>query len=80
VPESRVVGGDQVIAIREAYEEWLEHSRLRRKPVQQEECRHVFRTGLSVKDGEPINLRRAIQRWIFHVTFLSPNHGPWLSD
>jgi hypothetical protein len=43
--------------------------------VQQEKRRRVFRSGLSVKDGEPIYLCRAIKRQVFHGTFLSLGLG-----
>ena len=39
--------------------------------MQQEKRRRVFRAGLSVKDGEPIYLCRAIKSRVFHGTFLS---------
>src|SRR5205814_4552054 len=52
-------------------EERLEHSRRRRESVQQEKRRRVFRTGLSIKDGEPIYLYRPIKNRVFHGTFLS---------
>jgi len=42
--------------------------------VQQKKRRRVFRAGLSVENGEPINLCRAIHRRILHRTFLS---GGW---
>ena len=34
--------------------------------MQQEKRRRVFRAGLSVKDGEPIDLYRAIKSRVFH--------------
>ena len=39
--------------------------------MQQEKRRRVFRAGLSVKDGEPVYLCRAITSRVFHGTFLS---------
>src|SRR5580692_851361 len=64
-----------MIAIGKTGEERLEHARGRREPVQQEKRRRVFRTGLSVKDGEPIYLYRAIKSWALHGTFLSLGLG-----
>ena len=69
--EARVIGRDKVIAIGKPGEERLEHPRRRGKSVQQEKRRRVFRAGLSVKDGEPIYLYRAIKSRVFHGTFLS---------
>src|SRR5437762_12603438 len=60
VSEARVVGRDKVIVIRESSEEWLEHPRRRRGSVQQEERRRVLRACFPIKDGEPIDLYRAI--------------------
>jgi len=39
--------------------------------MQQEKRRRVFRAGLSVKDGEPVYLCRAITSRVFHGTSLS---------
>ena len=39
--------------------------------MQQEKRRRVFRAGLSVEDGEPVYLYRAIKSRVFHGTFLS---------
>ena len=39
--------------------------------MQKEKRRRVFRPGLSVKDGEPIDLFRAIKSLVFHRRFLS---------
>ena len=71
VPEARVIGRDQVIAIGKPGEERLEHPRRRGKSVQQEKRRRVFRAGLPVKDGEPVDLYRAIKSRVCHGTFLS---------
>ena len=71
VSEARVIGRDKVIAIGKPGEERLEHPRGRGKSVQQEKRRRVFRAGLSVKDGEPIDLYRAIKSWVFHGGLLS---------
>src|SRR5580704_16918007 len=60
-----------MIAIGKTGEERLEHARGRREPVQQQKRRRVFRTGLSVKDGESIYLYRAIKSRVFHGSFLS---------
>jgi hypothetical protein len=38
--------------------------------VQQQKCRRLFWAGLSVKDGEPVYLNRAIKCRMFHQTFL----------
>ena len=46
--------------------------------MQQEKRRRVFRAGLSVKDGEPIYLCRAIKSRVFHGTFLSSGLGQQL--
>src|ERR1700730_9565886 len=46
--------------------------------MQQEERRRVLRAGLSVKDGEPIYLCRAIKSRVFHRTFLSLGLGQQL--
>src|SRR5438093_13521962 len=70
VSKARIIGRDKTIAIGEPGEERLEHSRRRRESVQQEKRRRVFRTGLSIKDGEPIYLYRAIKSRVFHGTFL----------
>ena len=75
VSEARVIGRDQVIAIGKPREERLEHPRGRGKSVQQQKRRRVFRAGLSVKDGEPIDLYRAIKSRVFHGTFLSLGLG-----
>src|ERR1700722_14900714 len=73
--EARVIRRDQVITIGKPGQEWLEHPRRRWKSVQQEERRRVFRAGLSVEDGEPIDLCRAIKSRVFHGTFLSLGLG-----
>ena len=39
--------------------------------MQQEKRRRVFRAGLSIKNGEPIYLRRAIKSRVFHGMFFS---------
>ena len=39
--------------------------------MQQQKRRRVFRAGLSVKDGKPIYLYRAINSRVFHGTFPS---------
>ena len=39
--------------------------------MQQQKCRRVFRAGLSIKDGEPIYLYRAIKSRVLHGTLLS---------
>ena len=67
--EARIIWCDEVILIRKAGEERLEHSRRRRKSVQQEKDRRLFRSGFSIKDGEPIYLDRAIRGRIFHRAF-----------
>ncbi len=71
VSETRIIGRDQVIAIGKPREEWLEHPRGRRKSVEQQKRRRVLQASLSVKDGEPIDLRRAIESRVFHLAFLS---------
>src|SRR5579863_9085697 len=71
VSEARIIRGNQMIAIGEPGEQWFEHSRRRRKSVQQKKCRGVFRTSLSVEDGKPIDLYRAIKSWVLHGLFLS---------
>ena len=73
--EAWVIGSDKVIAIGKTGEERLEHSRGRRQTVQQENRRGVFRTSLSVENGEPIDLCCAIKSWMLHGLFLS-----WLLD
>src|SRR6185369_10557537 len=62
---------DQVIAIRKLGDERIEHSRGRRKSVQQKKRRRVLRTGFSVKDGESIYLYRAINSRVFQAVLLS---------
>src|SRR5437899_12745158 len=76
--EARIIWCDEVILIRKPGEERLEHSRRRRKSVQQEKRRRVFRSGFSIKDGEPIYLDRAIKSWVFHGRFLSFGLGEQL--
>src|SRR6266853_4482257 len=71
LPEARVIWRDKVILIRKPGEERLEHSRRRRKSVQQEKDRRLFRSGFSIKDGEPIYLYRAIRGRVFHRAFFS---------
>ena len=71
VPEARIIGRDQMIAIGKPRKERLEHPRRRGKSVQQKNRRRVFRAGLPIKDGEPIDLYRAIKSRVFHRTFLS---------
>src|SRR6266480_1945621 len=46
--------------------------------MQQEKRRRVFRAGLSIKNGEPIYLCRAIKSRVFHGTFLSFGLGQQL--
>jgi hypothetical protein len=50
VSEARVVRSDHAIAIGEAGEKRLEHSRRRRQTVQQQECWRVSRTSLPVEN------------------------------
>jgi len=71
VSEARVVGRDKVIAIGEPSKERLEHPRRRWKSVQEKNRRRVFRSGLSVKDGQAIYLYRAIKSRVLHVIILS---------
>src|SRR5207247_6555656 len=71
VSKARVIGRNQVTAIGKSGEERLEHSRRRGKSVEQENRRRLFRAGLSIKDGEPIYLYRAMKNRVFHGTFLS---------
>src|SRR5437868_8035510 len=52
VPEARVIRRDKMILIRKPGEEWLEHSRRRRKSVQQEKDRRLFRSGFSIRSEE----------------------------
>src|SRR5207237_6375580 len=66
VAEAGIIGRDHVITIGQPGEKRLKHSRRRRKSVQQEKRRRVFRSGLSVRDGEPIYLYRAIKSRAFH--------------
>ena len=75
VSEARVIGRDKMIAIRKAGEERLEHPRRRRESVQEENRRRIFRAGLPVEDGEPINLDSAIKSRVFHGTVLSLRLG-----
>jgi hypothetical protein len=78
VSEARVIGRDQMIAIGKPGEERLEHSRRRRKSVEQEKRRRLFRACLSIKDGEPIDLYRAIKSRVFHGIFFSFRLGQQL--
>ena len=71
VSEAGIIGRDKVIVIGKLGEERLEHPRGRRESVQQEKRRRVFRTGFSVKDGEPLDLYVAIKGWVFHGPLLS---------
>ena len=71
VPETGIIRRDEVITIRKPREERLEHARGRGKTVQQKKRWRFLRAGLSVKDGEPIDLYRAIKSRVFHGTFLS---------
>jgi hypothetical protein len=64
VSEAGVIGRDKVKVIGKLGEERLEHPRGRRESVQQEMRRRVFRTGFSVKDGEPLDLYVAIKGWV----------------
>ena len=56
VSEAWVIGRDKMIAIGKPGEERLEHPRGRREPVQEENRRRIFRAGLPVENGKPINL------------------------
>src|SRR6476659_9329854 len=69
--EARVIWRDKMILIRKPGKERLKHSRCRGKSVEQEKRRRLFRTGFSIKDGEPIYLDRAIRGRVFHRAFLS---------
>src|SRR6266481_638333 len=69
--EARIIRRDKVIAIGKPREQRFEHARGRRQSVQQQKRRRIFRASLSVKNGEPINLHRAIKSRVFHLTFLS---------
>src|SRR5260370_27997889 len=71
VPEAGIIRRDKVVVIGKLGEERIEHPRGRRKSMQQKKCRRVFRTGFSVKDGEPICLYRAINSRVFQGVFLS---------
>src|SRR3982074_2973095 len=65
VAKARIVGCYEVIAIRKSREQGLEHPGRGRKPVQQQKSWRVFRPGLSVKDGESIDLYCAIKSRVF---------------
>ena len=56
VPEARIIGRHQVIAIGKPCEERLEHPRRRWQSVQQQNRRRIFRPGLSVEDRESVDL------------------------
>jgi hypothetical protein len=71
VSKAWVIGRDKVMAIRKPSEERLEHPRRRREAVQQENRRRIFRAGLPVENGKPINLDIATKSRVFHGTFLS---------
>src|SRR5580700_121537 len=75
VPKTRIVRCYQVIAIGKPREKGLEHPGRGRKPMQQQERWRVFRPGLSVKDGKPTYLYRAIKSRMFHGEFLSLRGG-----
>src|SRR5882762_892186 len=75
VSEAGIIRRDKVIAIGKLGEETLKHPRGRRESVQQEKRWRVFRTGLSVKDGESIYLYRAINSRVFQGAFLSLRMG-----
>jgi hypothetical protein len=77
VPEPRIIRRDEVIAVGKQGEQGLEHPRRRGKAVQQEQGGRVFRAGLSVKDGEPIDLGRTIKSRMFLSLVLS---SAWASD
>jgi hypothetical protein len=47
--------------------------------VQQQKRWRIFRPGLSVKDGEPIYLYRAIKSRVFHGPLLSLGGGRQLT-
>jgi hypothetical protein len=78
ISEAGVIGRDKVIVIGKLGEERLEHPRGRRESVQQEKGRSVFRTGLSVKDGESIYLYRAIKSSGVSRDVPFPGRGPAL--
>ena len=69
VSEARVIGRNQVIAIGEPGEERLEHSRRRGQAVEQENGRRVLRARFPIKNGEPVNLHRAIKDRLRHGMF-----------
>src|SRR5580692_8942900 len=70
VSEAWVIGSDQVIAIGKPREKRLEHPRRRGQSVEQENRWRVLGARLSIKDGEAVDLCRAIKGWVFHGTLL----------
>ena len=66
MPESRIVGRDQMVAVGKPGEERLEHPRGRGQTVQQEKRRRIGRPSLPVENGEPVDLCRAVEGRMFH--------------
>src|SRR5471030_540621 len=66
MPKARIIGRDKVISIGKADEERLEHSRRRGQPVEQENRWALLRSRFPIKNGETVNLHRAIEDWMRH--------------
>src|SRR4051812_35236463 len=62
--EPWVIRRYEVIAIGQPCNERLEHPRRRRQAVQQEQRRRVLRARLPVKDREPVDVSRSVERWM----------------
>ena len=69
MPKSRIVRRDQMEMIGEPGEEWLEHSRRRGQPVEQKNRWAIRRPCFPIKNGESVNLRRAIENVLRHSYF-----------
>ena len=66
VPEARVVGGHEAVAVRQPGEERLELARRARYAVEQQDDGRALRPRLAVEDRHAVDLRASILRSTFH--------------